>query len=264
MVSGWRGAAGGGSAGDRLLLDFDLGTSDYEFRSASGTDYTYYARDRDGWSSAEFVAAGGAEVLIVISPDRRLYPVVDGDDVGETGYARAGEIEEPLGRLIAAAVADLNAESSARRDHRRAVLEAAGSRVPTSAPLPTPGDRLRSDFDLGPENFEFTSARGWAYEYVAEDDDGPPCVILIAPSGSRVFMVFVVRQAGWRREVRVAATVDGVDVADSPLLTVDQFPEPVQWLFRDAFADLNEESVRRGERQRGVAGRPGPQPPPPA
>ena len=46
------------------------------------------------------------------------------------------------------------------------------------------------------------------------------------------------------------AFIDDVRVSEAPLLTVRQFPEPIQWLMRDAIADLNLESEARAARRR--------------
>ena len=49
---------------------------------------------------------------------------------------------------------------------------------------------------------------------------------------------------------RIVAFIDDVEVNEAPLLTVRQFPEPIQWLMGDAIADLNSESQVRAARRR--------------
>jgi hypothetical protein len=118
-----------------------------------------------------------------------------------------------------------------------------------SVPVNRP-DRLRSDFDLGPEDDDFTSARDWECEFFAATSKGLAAVRFSAPSGSDVFLVFEPQTAGGRREVRITALIDDVKVSEAPLLTDRQFPEPIQWLMRDAIADLNSESQVRAVRRR--------------
>ena len=263
MFRQFRDRVGDARGGDSLLPDFDLGASYYRFQSDRGTDYTLVP-SKDGYASVLFEAPSGVEIGLLTSPDGtphaagwRFSVTVDGELLEGLGFHRTGEVPRPLRQLIGDAIADLNAESQARRQRHRAVIERAGQATPAVASEPTPLDRLRSDFDLGPEDDDFTSARGWDYEYIAATSKDFAAVRFTAPSSSDIFLVFEPQTAGGRREVRVTALVDDVEVSEAPLLTVRQFPEPIQWLMHNAIADLNWESEARAARRRETLDRAG-------
>jgi len=257
-----------GDAYDRQSLrpDFDLGATYYVFQSDRGTDYTYVP-SKDGRPTVRFEAPSGAEMWLLVSPDGmphasrwRFFVTVGGEPLGERGFHLAREIPRQLRQLIGDAIADLNAESQSRIQRQRVVVEKAAQTAPVATSESTPLDRLRGDFDLGREDDEFTSARGWEYEYTAATSKELAAVRFSAPSGSDVFLVFEPQTAGGRREVRITALIDDVEVSEAPLLTVRQFPEPIQWLMRDAIADLNWESEARAARRRDTLDRAGRKP----
>lgn len=239
-----------------LRPDFDLGPTSYVFQSERGTDYTYYVPSDDGQPTVGFASPSGAAIWLLATWEAvphasrwQFFVTVDGESLGRD-FLRAGDVPKPLRQLMSNAISDLNAESRARRQRHNEVIERAGHTASAVASEPTPAHRLRSDFDLGSADLAFTSARGWEYEYTAPTSKASAGAGFMTPSGSDVFLVFEPDTAGGRREVRIVAFIDDVEVNEAPLLTVRQFPEPIQWLMRDAIADLNLESEARAARRR--------------
>jgi hypothetical protein len=243
---------------ERLAPDFDLGVTGYVFQSEGGTDYTYSHDRQHGEVFVQFAAPDGGRLDLLFEPrgsgrERSWFFSIWVDDqmLGDRSFLRASEVAGPLRQLLRAAILALNTESDARRQRQQAAIERAGGAAPLAARLPTPLDRLRGDFDLGDEDYDFVTARGWEYSYLARSRKAYAATAFTAPSGADVMLLFIPETAGSRREVRLLAVVDEVDVNDDPFLTVRQFPEPIQWLIRNAIADLNAESearaVRRGE-----------------
>ena len=248
-----------------LQVDFDLGATYYVFQSDRGTDYTFVS-SKGGEPTVRFEAPSGVEIWLLASPEGvvhasrwRFFITVDGVPLGR-GFLRAGEVPKPLRQLISNAIFDLNAESRARRQRLREVIERAAQTASADTSEPTPSDRLRHDFDLGSEDVDFTSARGWVYEFFAETRKTLAAVRFGAPSGSDVFLVFEPQTTGGHRDVRITASIDDVEVSEAPLLTVRQFPEPIQWLMSDAIADLNSESEARVVQRREALDRAGSRP----
>jgi hypothetical protein len=242
--------------GDGLVPDFDLGDQPYIFQSDHGVDYSYIPLDKGNVSVTFLTPAGTTIALLVLAEPpvlekyRRFFVIVGSETLGGTGFRYAQDVPTPLRDVIRRAVIDLNAEHESRCRRRAEVIERAGATAPSVTEEPTPLDRLRSDFDLGPEDFDFVSARGWEYQYCAGDDETPAGICFTAPSNAVVFMAFQPQTGGSRREIRIWARIDDVEVSETPLLTVTQFPGPIQWLIRSAIADLNEASrsrVRTGE-----------------
>lgn len=248
-----------------LRSDFDLGPTSYVFQSERGTDYTYVPSD-DGQPTVGFVSPSGAEIWLLATWEGvphasrwQFFATVDGGSLGRD-FLRAGDVPKPLRQLISDAISDLNAESQARRQRHRDVIQRAAQTSSAIASEPTPPDRLRSDFDLGSEDRDFTSARGWVYEFFTEAPKTLAAVRFAAPSGSEVFLAFEPQTTGGHREVRVVALIDDIEISEDPLLTVGQFPEPIQWLMRDAIADLNSESEAWAARRREALDRAGRRP----
>ena len=243
-----------GSLPDSVLPNFGLGTTDYTFQSASGVDYDYSVHsDKNGTSYfVSFTAPGGPELEIHIldgpgGPARwSLFVWLNDVLVTPGGMVRAAELQPPLRQVVVSALQEINAESEARRFHAYAGI-AQGRRQPFAEA--TPLDRLRADFDLGPDNYEFDSDRRWHYLYEAGTADTLASVTFDAPSGSEIVFVFKPTDAGSRRDVRLKVFLDDVNATERrSLLTVAQFPEPIQWLIGAAIADLNAESERRKAR----------------
>lgn len=238
-----------------LRPDFDLGPTSYVFQSERGTDYTYVPSD-DGQPTVGFASPSGAAIWLLATWEGvphasrwQFFVTVDGEPLGRD-VLRAADVPKPLRQLMSNAISDLNAESRARRQRHGEVIERAAQTASAMASEPTPADRLRSDFDLGSADMAFTSARGWEYEYMAPTSKASAGAEFMAPSGSDVFLVFEPGTADGRREVRIVAFIDDVEVNEAPLLTVRQFPESIQWLMGDAIADLNLESEARAARRR--------------
>jgi hypothetical protein len=237
--------------GDGLVPDFDLGDQPYIFQSDHGVDYSYIPLSKGDVSVTFLTPAGTTIALLVLAEPpvgeryRLFWVIVDGELLSGMDFRRAQDVPAPLRDVISRAVMDLNAEHEARRQRRAEVIERAGATAPSVTEEPTPLDRLRSDFDLGPEDFDFVSARGWEYQYYAGDDETPAAICFTAPSNAVVFLALQPQTGGSRREIRIWARIDDVEVSETPLLTVTQFPGPIQWLIRSAIADLNEASKSR-------------------
>ena len=243
-----------GSLPDSLLPNFGLGTNDYTFQSAGGVDYDYSVHsDKKSTSySVSFTASGSSDLNIVIleAPEGpaswNLFVWLNDVLATPGGIVRAAELQQPLRQVVLSAVQDINAESEARRFHAYSGI-AQGRRQAFAET--TPLDRLRADFDLGPDDYEFDSDRKWHYLYEAETADALAAISFEAPSGSEVVFLFKVNDAGSRRDTRLRVLLDDVDATERGLLlTVAQFPEPIQWLIAAAIGDLNAESERRKAR----------------
>jgi hypothetical protein len=243
-----------GSLPDFVLPNFGLGPTGYTFQSVSGVDYDYSDdSDKNGPSySLSFTAPGGSEFTVAIfevpvGPVRwTLLVYLNNVLVTPGGIVRAAELQSPLRQVVASALYDINAESEARRFHAYSGIAQGRRQASTES---TPLDRLRADFDLGHDDFEFDSDRRWHYLYEAETADTLASVTFDAPSGSEVVFVFKPTDAGSRRDVRLKVFLDDVSATvRRPLLTVAQFPQPIQWLIGAAIADLNAESESRKAR----------------
>ena len=242
-----------GSLPDWLLTHLDLGIEDYTFQSARGVDYAYAILPIDGEPvrTVSFGTRFGAELDlnwyaegVAEGSGWRMYAWLGDALMTQYGFLRPSEAPANLRDDISGAIFDINAESEGRRIAAWHRFQGRPTRIVTAP------DRLRTDFSLGPDARDFTSAAGRTYSYAPQTPDSLATVSFHAPAAPdaapvAMELALLPSTSAGLSETRLILSADGRRVAEDDLLRVDQFPAPLRPLIADTIRDLNAESVSR-------------------